>query len=196
MYMKGKYINWFLRLKCRADVLSVNPKVFKDAKEITESISVYNALTHEMQVDPMDKRVVCVVPGDGKYTQTGILLAFLTKWTIISIDPEIAVDELDESPIKIDRFTYIKDKIENVKMHVDGQLVFACTHSHAPLSVLLKNFTASKPRKLVNLPCCKPHDFISARPYYKYEDPYVLSPKNIIYLWDEARNDEISATTV
>lgn len=79
MYMKGKYINTFLRMRARSDILAIHPKVFHDAKEITESMAVYNALVYEMGLDPHNKEICCICPGDGKYAQTGILLAFLTK---------------------------------------------------------------------------------------------------------------------
>lgn len=106
----------------------------------------------------------------------------------------IAEDELEDAHVQ--RLTLIAEKVEDVKIHTDMQVVFAATHSHAPLKSLLENITTSStvPRKMVNLPCCKPHNDEIAHAYFKYEDPYILSPKNVIYLWDESRNEPIRRT--
>lgn len=187
MYMKGRYISYFLKLRARADILAVHPKVFKDTKEITESLAIYNALKNQMEIDVTDESVTCIVPGDGKYCQTGILLAFLTKWKIISVDPIADKPALDAANIK--RFEVFACNIEDFTFDGDDEVVFACVHSHAPLDAILKNCKSKKPRKMASLPCCKPHLDSVWMAYFKYEDPYILSPKNIIYMCDEERHE-------
>ena len=93
-------------------------------KELLESIgSIYTVLEYikknysKPDTIIKNKNVLCVIPGDGNVPRTGLMLSYLTNWTILSVDPEMA-NKCDSIKDGTDE-THIKNSIEqkyNVKL--------------------------------------------------------------------------------
>lgn len=84
-----RYVNEMLKLACSPELVRL--KVFPDAKELTESLAVNNAIRTHLAEEfaPGDERVTLIAVGDGNTPRTAALCAFLTKWQCVAVDPEM-----------------------------------------------------------------------------------------------------------
>lgn len=170
-----KHINRFFRWRAAADILSYPLKW--STKEISESVGALVNMK-QMGLDFKDPTKTCYVVGDGVYPRTGVLLAHLTKWNIISIDPGLN-KHVDLSEVK--HFTAIKSRVEDKYWESDHAII-CLVHSHATLPNCLKHITGRKSRCMISIPCCVPHDDFPTDEEYK--DLGILSDKNIVKIWD------------
>ena len=174
-----KYINEFIKLNLSAVDMLKNG-IFPDAKEITESYGMFNAVHTKIKSDLNDPSVTLVSVGDGKQPRTATLFAFRTKWECISIDPGLNTSKISEWEKNIRNLKCIPDLVENVEISRDKVIIVA-THSHAPLPAILSNIKG-KVRSLVAMPCCIPYNYEITH-CIKYRDAGVWSPKNEIKVW-------------
>ena len=87
-----RYLDEFIKLKCSPDLLKSN--LFPNAKEITESMGVYNAVRRNLQKEYSlaSPDICCLVIGDGHVPRTASLFAMRTRWTVFSIDPKLRLN--------------------------------------------------------------------------------------------------------
>lgn len=190
-----RYLNEFTKLKCSPDLLS--HKLFPNAKEITESFGAYNALRMNQADFPLnDKKINCIVVGDGHKPRTGALIAFRTAWTVTSIDPLIYNKTMQCGEINsvegIDRLTVMKLRIEDVPnqlMEFSGKVIIVCVHSHAKLSECCKKFP-DREKYIVNIPCCYPSD-LNIKPDIEYTDWGIHSEKRQVEIYKKIDNTDM-----
>ncbi len=176
---------FFRRNRIGSDLLLLN--LFPNCKEVSESFGCYDAIWRH-GISRNDENVIVFVVGDGRVPRTGGLLAFKSKWTIISIDP--MMKEWNHPEVK--RLTTIKGKIE--ELDLSDKLEYFSTfktqvilhvHSHAYLthsvSKLFKEGAKDKVRMVVSLPCCIRDNLTSD--CISYIDKYILSEKNRINIY-------------
>ena len=134
---------------------------------------LYPDIQHE------DPDIVCIVVGDGTRPRTAALFAYLTKWTCISIDPELKEGKNDGA---MERVFPIKSRVEDVTpTEFDSSLVIILPHSHAKIEDCLQ-LTSKQKRFIITLPCCVSHHL--DMPIRKiYQDKYIWSPKKEITIW-------------
>jgi hypothetical protein len=190
------YVDRFLKQNMvAADVILLG--LFPDSKEISESMGALMGLYH-IGLDRNDENTIAFVVGDGHVPRTGGLLAFKTKWTVVSIDPKMRITE--EKFKKIQRLHMIRNHIERVNIQYeietaksipdinkfDTQLIIH-VHSHAYLTnSISKLFTfdevnKDKKRLAISIPCCVPDNLIT--PCKSYIDRFILSPKNRVNIY-------------
>ncbi len=182
-----RYLNEFIEMnRSGADMLMLG--VYPNAKEITESYAMLNAVRNKLRADPKDPSITLVSVGDGKSPRTAALFAFRTKWQCVSIDPGLdqSIEETTGLPKyqfwenKIERLTCIPSPVERVNISRDRVIIVA-THSHASLREILVH-VKGKVRSLIAMPCCVPYEH-NETPCVSYRDAGVWSPRNEIKVW-------------
>jgi hypothetical protein len=176
----AKYLNDLLDSKCGADMLGW--KLFPNAKEVAESFGCYYAVGQHLQqwgLDWKNANTTVVVVGDGSTPRTGAVFALRSKWSAISIDPE-----MKDKSWPVDRLTTIKKRIQDYHIKIDGTAIIVHCHSHARLDESLKSIQADR-RIIVAMPCCVPQ-FVEGKPHHiEYRDKYIPGPHNLIKIWNE-----------
>ena len=172
-----RYLDEFVKLKCAPDLLASG--VFPNAKEITESLTCYNAARQHLRKDfPLnDKDVTCVVVGDGNTPRTGAIFAMRTAWQVISIDPRLKLDK----GYNIKRLMMFPHKIEEyITYGVATPIVIVACHSHANWEQMLKPFKRVTKLAIIALPCCVP---TGDNPDVEYADWGCWSPCRTVKVW-------------
>ena len=176
--MKTLYIDRFLKLKSSIKFLEL--KLFPNTKEVTESMGAWFAIKRAVEGTGIDQKSNCIVyvVGDGHVPRTGALIACMTKWGVVSIDP---VMRLREYGIK--RLGPIQERAENLSFDCEGKIAFVVhVHSHAKLSDSIEMLQSYKELYVINIPCCVPSD-INIEPIGKYTDECILSKKNEVEIY-------------
>lgn len=210
----NKYLEDFYSQICHIDVLQAfnNYKGIKKIhKELTESIGCFSAATEVLQLDPAEERLVFVV-GDGKYPRTATMLSFRTRWTCVSVDPELDLgwfkkfkDYKESLNQQVKRLELVSDLVENLhnslsqesiqKFRDFKKFLVVLPHSHATIKSTLQEFSKifgeEQETAMVSLPCCvstppqyKTLEFINKNGYVGYTDMNVISPKNHFDCWE------------
>lgn len=149
-------------MKEMVEVSHAASNVFEGVKTLVDpehkagymEISLYD---HILQ----NRRILCVVPGDGIRPTTGAFIAMSTNWTVISVDPEMGkgLDAYDDASIKrhygvqADNLMCIRDKGEDVDYdQFEYDYVFLVhVHSHANFKTMWDKFENVTG---YTLPCC------------------------------------------
>lgn len=217
------YLEDFYSQICHVDVLQAfnNYKnINKIHKELTESIGCFNSATQVLHLDPQEERLVFVV-GDGKYPRTATMLSFRTRWTCISVDPELDIlwfyrfksykESLNQH---VKRLHLVKSCVENlydfyqhdlelIQKFLDfKKFLVVLPHSHAKIEATLKEFAKffgeEQETAMVSLPCCvstppqyKTLEFINKNGYVGYTDMNVISPKNHFDCWENISYNDV-----
>lgn len=175
-----RHINEFFRLRCASDLLAL--RLFPNAKEITESMSAYHAvrwlLGPQAGLRFDDPNVALVAVGDGSTPRTAALFAFRSAWKCYSIDPRLRASEF-----YITRLAAYQSLIESARFDFCIPVVIVLVHSHAPMSVVLKQITGPV-RHVVAIPCCVDQD-IPGKVHLGYRDHAIWSPKNEVKIWKD-----------
>ena len=190
-----RYIDEFIKLKCSADLLIW--KLFPNAKEITESMSVYNAYRRHfmIQMDLQDEKNMCICVGDGCTPRTGAIFATRSKWAVCSVDPRLRLQNnyILELHHKIKRLWLYKEKIEKTSWCLDkiNNILVVAVHSHASLKLTVETLKAeihglstNKKLNIISLPCCVPDD-LGIKPDRSYVDMGIHSEKRVINIYRE-----------
>lgn len=196
--MTSNYIHRFMSLKTAPEVLPWFQTAADPVKEITESMGCWSAAYDILKLNQKNPNVGVLVIGDGKAPITGALFAFMSKWNVISIDPKMGQAAFPCGlPERLLGFGRLFEDIppdtvaKGLKGCTDnGLLVFP--HSHAKLELCI-NIAKHifKTFDVIALPCCtKPirgplveKNFALKHSYVSYEDPEILSDKNIVHVW-------------
>lgn len=172
-----RHINDLVACKCFPDLLTRD--LFPNAKELTESMSVYHyARYHLRELYPLkDLGVTLVSVGDGCTPRTAALFAFRSAWQCISIDPRLRDKDWDTQRLLASR---CRVEEVNLKFH---RVVIVAVHSHASLAATLDHVRGYR-RALIALPCCVKVD-IRTPPTVRKRDLGVWSPRNELWAWHD-----------
>ncbi len=174
-----RYLERFFSLNSAEELIKY--KLFPNPKEITESFGMLNAVetvihNSDPYISKDNENITCIVVGDGQKPRTGALCAFLTKWNVYSIDPDMKWLNVAN---EITRLTCMAQKIEDakLKLEVPGPVIIMMPHAHASAQASWDCIQSPK-KWLVRMRCCT-KDEINV-PGISYNDPHVCSPKNKI----------------
>ena len=184
-----RYINQFFALRTAPELL---PYFAGDengaAKEVTEAFGLLRAYEKHTTHSMKNPDVKVVIVGDGVRPRCGATFAYLTKASVISIDPNA---NLNFPPLKAaQRLTVIKSKIEDVIIHCDWlDTVLILPHSHADMNAAIQSLSGWRTLDIINMPCCvnipanwsKNWDIV-------YVDEGIWTPKNKIYVWNDVES--------
>ena len=195
-----KYIDHFFSLKCGPDILPFFNNNHRSAgKEITESFAMWRAAIDVLEVDPKEP-LIAIVVGDGKRPRTASVLAHLTQWNTISIDPILDMKwfntyakERDAQGNPLVRLRPIPRKAhkEEITVNCKGwRAILFFPHAHAPMSEALQVPTNYSRLDVINMPCCNKIEpqflmkkFALQHQLFTFVDDAVWSPKNTIHVW-------------
>ena len=190
--MKRTYIDHFFSLYSAADILPLfRTGNQKAAKEITESYACRDACA--ALADVHDPDVVAIVVGDGIMPRTAGLIAYTTKWTCHSIDPQMRLDEFEMFKARqnllgypVQRLHVYKTKAEDVSIDCGGKrTLVVLPHSHCDTEEAAGVARNPGLLSIVSLPCCVKPKPTKNNPAVTYVDTGVWSPQNQIYIWQE-----------
>mmetsp|Transcript_37716 Transcript_37716/g.73078 ORF Transcript_37716/g.73078 Transcript_37716/m.73078 type:complete len:335 (+) Transcript_37716:144-1148(+) len=194
------YINEFLQCRCAPELLGLG--LYPNAKEITESFSMFNTVRRHLknEFDTRDPDVVCVVVGDGNSPRTAAMLCYRTSWQVHSIDP---IMKLDGKWARTRNLTTYRAKIEDVSILIPRgkKVLVVCMHTHVTLECCLYSLRIERQSDdeskedrskkvqvgIIACPCCQFTEIQTSvfgiAPDKTYKDISLLSDKNTIHLW-------------
>ena len=173
----------FLRLKCAGDLL--NCGVYPNIRELTEAMGAYDAMFRLRDMPNLDDDTVqAIVIGDGTTPRVGAMVAFRTKWNVVSVDPN-----MHPRNFRVTRLETRRQRIEdttNLQGFGVQRIVVFAIHSHGPLRLTKQQVQDGVNRiSVIAMPCCKPQLWDNRiAPDFKYRDRGVWSPKNEIHIWN------------
>lgn len=174
-----KYIDFFLKLSCSEEL--VRSKFFPNAKEISETQGIFVAALHKLCLSYKSEDILAIVVGDGFVPRTGYYISHLTKWSVISVDPNMKRDSEKIADIISSKknLTFYSCRIEDVQIKVpEGikRVVFFFVHSHASLKNSIKVLNHSHKLRVdaISIPCCY-NDDLGIAPSLEYSDPFIVS---------------------
>ncbi|EGZ19495.1 hypothetical protein PHYSODRAFT_558296 [Phytophthora sojae] len=190
-----RYLNEFVgKLHCAPALLRHG--LFPDAKEVTESMALFNAVRRymepkssgeELQGDGKHNGIVVV--GDGNTPRTAAMFAFRMRgWKCYSVDPamEKGTSERSKGWADVANLVVVRNKIENVRIALRRAIV-VLVHAHVTLDQALSAVQAEQVCGVVTLPCCnwygKQELLFGRGPDLVYDDFSVLSDHREIRLW-------------
>ncbi|KAF4043364.1 hypothetical protein GN244_ATG04406 [Phytophthora infestans] len=201
-----RYLNEFVgKLHCAPALLQHG--LFPDAKEVTESMALFNAVrryiepkSEEESLKINGKHDGIVVVGDGNTPRTAAMFAFRMRgWKCYSVDPamEKGTSERSKGWADVSNLVTVRNKIENIRITLRRAIV-VLVHAHVTLDQALSAVQAEQVCGVVTLPCCNWYGqqemLFGRRPDLVYDDFSVLSDHREIRLWvgDNSRNVDVS----
>ncbi|KAE8987887.1 hypothetical protein PR003_g5620 [Phytophthora rubi] len=190
-----RYLNEFVgKLHCAPALLQHG--LFPDAKEVTESMALFNAVRRYIEpksngeeLQGSDKHDGIVVVGDGNTPRTAAMFAFRMRgWKCYSVDPvmEKGTSERSRGWADVSNLVVVRNKIENVRIALRRAIV-VLVHAHVTLDQALSAVQAEQVCGVVTLPCCnwygKQEVLFGRGPDLVYDDFSVLSDHREIRLW-------------
>jgi len=149
-----------------------------NTKEITESMACYVAARKHLGLHLSDPTVTAIVVGDGNTPRTAAIFAYMSAWTVYSIDPRLVHKERYKG---VKRLHVVAKKIEDTAVHCDGPAVVVLPHAHVSVIKTLQSVIAPV-RHVVALPCCVELQH-PATLHVEYTDWGVWSPERLIRVW-------------
>lgn len=190
------YLDEFISLTCAPDMLI--RKLFPNAKEITESMGMFQAVVRVAKSEnTKDERVKLFVIGDGNTPRTAAMFAFRTSWFCWSIDPalknyqqriEKPIRGLNTSPYKFEELEYGHLAYIKAAIKEPGRKILVLPHAHISHSVLEEVFDENT--LVVTMPCCYPfkeqqETWHGRKPDIIYHDWRIHSPEREIRIWNK-----------
>lgn len=179
----SNYLDALFGLRCVPDLLAAG--MFPNAKEWTECYGLFRQARTYLGVETFGRRDVLALDiGCGKKPSLGALIACMTRWSVIAVDPRLSC--ADGPHPKIHGLTTYARMVTDMEPIVyEGLVVSFHCHSHAPLADTLRKVNAPR-HVLFALPCCKTLDLPQHDPVIEFEDEQILSPKRLVRVWDLA----------
>ncbi|RDB36447.1 hypothetical protein [Spirobacillus cienkowskii] len=181
-----KYIDFFLKLKCSAELVATG--FYPNGKEISETQGAFEAIRHKLKLNYLDNSVAIVVVGDGYNPRTGYYIACMTNWQIFSVDPAMTRDYKDivEKIKKRNNIKIFPQPIEECEFDISQfkTVVLLFVHSHASLKASVNSLKNSESVAIhaVSMPCCFDDDL--GIPYnLKFDDPFVVSVHRTLFIY-------------
>lgn len=200
----GKYINRYLSLHSSEEMQGL--KLFPNLKEIQETFSLYenifNIITPlDNNINKDNEKIIAFVIGDGVSPRTAGFFSFLTKWSTVSIDPNMRVEQYLN---KIRRCTVVKSTGEDfIKEDINKYLDYfdyyfiILPHSHMRNVHIFYNVLKDKKVWITNMPCCYPNQcyYLPINTWLTIKDNNVDSDKNIIHFYNNYLNNLYELTS-
>lgn len=179
---QAAHVDRFLGLRCAADLLAA--RLFPNGKEVSESMAAWWAIRHYVvpgRVDERSDNVTVVVVGDGTKPRTAALIAHMTKWQCISIDPLLPNNGAFGN---IERLAMCKTKVQHARLDLSnsGHVIVVGVHNHATVPEILSGILFDS-ADFVMIPCCVDqqvvgHAYVSST--VRFTDQAIWSPKNTV----------------
>lgn len=179
---KKRYFNYLFNCQCAGDLL--NTGVFPNAKELTESFGAFMAVKKYFRKTHLldDGSIIVHIIADGSTPRTAVLFAFLTKWQVVSIDPNMREEWLEE-PSPVDRLTCYRDTVEDIAEHLSTPNIIVAVHPHVPY-IVIRDYYPITP--IVAIPCCVPYPDADI----SYTDHGIWSPENKVMIYKVDKNNQ------
>lgn len=187
-----RYLDELFKLNCAPELMAL--KLFPNAKEITESFAMFNAVRGHWRSGILSNpHALFVVVGDGVSPRTAATFAFRSQGTCMSVDPLL---RLNPEWGKIKRLVLASKKVERlsspfvwVEKGAQTPTIIIHCHSHATISASVQAVSSwENPRVvvqgIVSMPCCVPDEVPMG---WKLADSYadwgVLSPQRTVNIY-------------
>lgn len=190
------YIDEFLRLSCAPRFLASRTLPSSaPAKEITEIMGAWHAIKDQLGPECLGRRDVLLLDvGCGRAPRAATLLAMMSRWTCLGIDPrvrrwggtrrvsttrsraEIAAGEIARGRDPLPRPGLV------VCLNIHGHAPLAGPDGYVPVLASPASVVAEVEALIVAIPCCVPLE-LPAPPVADYEDPEINSPANRVVVW-------------
>jgi len=139
------YVEEFWGLKCASDIML--REAIPNVKELTEAMGMFQK-TKKYLHDTKENWIVFVV-GDGSTPRLGTLIAFRTKWNVISIDPKLGGWENRLARYHTDRLYTFANTVEHFLecaynsfmawfSHPTAKRMWLLPHTHVDMEGFLK----------------------------------------------------------
>ena len=176
-----RYFDELVQLSSAPLILDL--KMFPNAKEITESMGMFNAIRQYTDL-ALNGGYNCIVVGDGHTPRTASLMAVRTNYECFSVDPVMR-----EKPSwgRIKRLYSYRNQIENMYFSMDKHTILMLPHSHVSIKTCL-DYIKAPSFTIVSMDCCFDNSDIGVEPDIEYTDNAVWSPKNKIKIWKCYKN--------
>lgn len=171
----ARYLNRLITSSAGAQLLAA--RVFPNAKEVTESFGVRQAITRVADLDPGDAGVVLLSVGDGTTPRTAATFALTTAWQCHAVDPRLRPKAMWE---RIPRLTCHRRRVEDLRLEADVAVI-VMVHAHVKAAAALAAIDAHRV-VLLAMPCCVPVG-LEDEPVLRFRDPDIGSPANEVAIW-------------
>jgi len=143
------YLNEFKALKCANDILTVLSPIPKMEKEISEAMTILNALIRTVGSLGIElHNIYDLCAGNGL---AGVLITHMYKRAnVTAVDIHKRVREWE----KIDRFQYLEADIAILKHRDVSGGILISSHPCANAKYLVQMFRQLNPKALIMIPCC------------------------------------------
>lgn len=197
-----RYWTEFLLLSCGADLQRL--RLFPNAKELSESMGCFDAVRRNLPVGwSFSENITCLSLADGSSPRTGALFSFMTKWNVISCDPEMREDHIERCKT-VERLTCYKSIAEEIPQIKVNKACIVAVHAHNNvkakrdkgniLEAGLEKVVADE-YLVIALPCCNDLRISGINFIKEYRDLGIWSEKNIIRIWSFNREEWERAKT-
>jgi len=177
-----KYVDRFLKLNSAPDILEKCNRTL-NCKEISENYAAISVIFKKYIKERGNADVLFLDVGCGYVPRLAIMMAHLTNWTCLAIDPVLRLKDY-----KTDRLWKIKSKLEDQIDFLTPQLkahqivIAAYVHSHAKENLLVPYCDL-----MVSIPCCFSSDFENIDRVDSFIDESILSPKNKVFVYNKSK---------
>ena len=192
-----RYTDELLSLASAPTLLEL--RLFPNAKELTESFSIFNAarayLTDkEFGFDFSDPAVTVIAVGDGYTPRTAALFGFRTKWRCVSVDPLMTTPS--EWEHKVQRLAVHRARFQDVHDEAaltGDRVLLVLPHAHISVGECIRRVRWRSAIAAVVIPCCDNYAISAATgpPMFEEEDGGVVSPHRLVRIWRWTRNHEL-----
>lgn len=183
------YMNEFIRCRSSIDMLELG--LFPNAKEISESFGMFNAVRKVLGAPSFaDPKIAVYAIGDGSAPRTAATFAFRTNWQTFSVDPALT---LKPKWRMIKRLVVLPQAVEHISIGCMPDLypafdsvVIAAVHSHADLTTSHSVVKARHPKAKIHtfaMPCCVNQALGARPPDEETRDMGIMSMHNLIKYW-------------
>ena len=188
-----RYTDELLSLASAPTLLEL--RLFPNAKELTESFSIFNAarahLTDkEFGFDFSDPAVTVIAVGDGYTPRTAALFGFRTKWRCVSVDPLMTTPS---EWAKVQRLVH-RARFQDVHDEAASRVIVSSSPCPTRTSVL-QCIRRVRWRSAIAAVVIPRHNYaISAAtgpPMFEEEDEGAVSPHRLVRIWRWTRNHEL-----
>ncbi|KAL7691734.1 hypothetical protein Plhal304r1_c008g0031521 [Plasmopara halstedii] len=200
-----RYLDEFVgKLQCASDLLQL--ELFPDAKEITESMALFNAVRRYIAPTSKSRKVNdkpdgIIVVGDGSTPRTAAMFAYrMQGWKCYSVDPamDTGTSERSKRWAEVSNLIIVRNKIENVRISLK-RVILVLVHAHVSLDQALSAVEAEEICGVMTIPCCNwyglQETLFGRKPDLVYDDFSVLSDHREIRLWfGDRSHHEIGST--
>jgi len=189
-----RYIDFFLKLEFASQLVATG--FYPSAKEISETMGVFEAVRRGLELSYSQKDIAVVVIGDGHCPRTATYFVHMTEWMVYSIDPALIRDweVLLSKTAHLDRLRMLPQMIEECALEVAdfSTVVLVFVHSHASLAHSLQALSLNKETRVhaVSMPCCQDDD-LGIDPDFTIHDPAILTVMRAIHVYKDIHNSII-----